>query len=60
MSKIVNFTNQESSESTNVLEEYVEYLRTMADILRTGCRKFCCRIHRPGFFQIFLYTGRIE
>lgn len=33
MSKIVNFTNQESSESTNVLEEYVEYLRTMADIL---------------------------
>lgn len=33
MSKIVNFTNQDSPESTNVLEEYVEYLRTMADIL---------------------------
>lgn len=33
MNKIVNFTNQESSESTNVLEEYVEYLRTMAVIL---------------------------
>lgn len=33
MNKIINFTNQDSSESTNILEEYVEYLRTMADIL---------------------------
>lgn len=33
MSKIVNFTNQDSPESSNILEDYVEYLRTMADIL---------------------------
>lgn len=33
MSKIINFTSQDLPESTNILEEYVEYLRTMADIL---------------------------
>lgn len=33
MSKIINFTSQDLPEFTNILEEYVEYLRTMADIL---------------------------